>query len=159
MNQPDRARVAARLEQVERAGGIDLEVRLRCEVTVGDADQRGEMEDGGASLEKRPQAARILHVPRDDLQVRIARPRVEMADAAKAIVMDERADAVAAPEKQFHQVAADESAGAGDGNEWVGGRVVHGGIIHKRMEHRQHLLRRLKRGDTEDAETNLTTKA
>jgi hypothetical protein len=84
-------------------------------VTEGNADQRGQVEDLGASLHRRADTVGVRNVTGKDFDLvqYLRGQRIHPAPAVEGVVMHEGPHAMPATNKLLHQMTPNEAAGAG----------------------------------------------
>src|SRR5262249_49821299 len=130
-----RLRPPARLQDVEGAVNVRLDVGRRGDVRVGDADQGGEVVDDVAPLHQFADEEGVGNVAEADLQFVAERGRnvPEVALVGLAVVACQRADAMTRPQQGLDEVATDEAAGARDENGESGCLHVVGPEVPRTM--------------------------
>jgi hypothetical protein len=106
---------ASRLQHVERALDVGVDVRVGRVIGERNSDECGEVKNDVAALCGFAHAVGIPNVAREHVQglLSLARQRVEPAPAVEGVVVDESADIASAIEERLDQVASDEAIGAG----------------------------------------------
>ena len=113
-----------RLQHVQRALDIGVDVAVRCLVRIGDRDQRRQVQHRATALYRAAHRVSVADVAGHHLHVlaQRCRQRVQPAPGIEGVVMDHGAHVVALVQQAFDQVRADKSGGAGD-EDFLAGEV------------------------------------
>jgi hypothetical protein len=116
-DQPRRTIGPRGFQDVKDPHDIGLEVGLGRRVGVGNADQRGQMENGIAALAEGVHHPAIPDVPEHDLQAgpQPVIQKRQVADARPAVVAHQGANFVTRGQKFFDHMTPDEPSGARHG--------------------------------------------
>ena len=116
VDHPFDAQIPRRLNDVQRAQNIGLNIGLRRVIAVGNGDQGREVQHHVAAGHGRTYPVRVANVAGEDVQILadVRRAVVQPAPATQAVVLDEGAHVAAAPHQPLDQMRADEAVRASD---------------------------------------------
>jgi len=105
------------LQNVDRAQNIGFHITLRRYVTEWNRDECSQMQDAVTTLHHPNHLVRVTYIAWHNLQSLMRADLIEGSPIVSTVVPHQRANARARFKEGLHQMAADESASAGDEHE------------------------------------------